>query len=185
MSKPVKQMEMVALKDHFQDVRDLLILSVQKLASTDEAAFRSTLRKKDIGVRVVKNSLTRKVFDELGIRVPEGTWVGPTALAYGAKGIAELSRAIDAELKAPKTAAKYRDRIKVKGGVVEGEPCTYEQALEMPTREEAIAQIVGMILSPGGNLASILSSPGGQVASQIEKLAEGQESGGESSAAEG
>jgi large subunit ribosomal protein L10 len=56
--------------------------------------------------------------------------------------------------------------------MVEGEPITYEQALDMPTREEAIAQLVGMILSPGGQLAGCLMGPGGQVASQIEKLSE-------------
>jgi large subunit ribosomal protein L10 len=175
MSKPIKQMEMDALKEAFRDVRDLLVLSIQKLNGNDETALRATLRKKDIRLRTIKNSLTRKVFGELGIGAPASTWEGPTTLAYGANGIAELARALDAELKGPKTAARYRERITVKGAVVEGEAITYEQALEMPTREEAIAQIVGMILGPGGQLAGCLAGPGGQVASQIEKLSEGAE----------
>jgi hypothetical protein len=38
----------------------------------------------------------------------------------------------------------------------------------MPTRAEAIGQILSMILGPGAAIAGCLVGPGGQVASQIE-----------------
>jgi hypothetical protein len=38
----------------------------------------------------------------------------------------------------------------------------------MPTRLEAIGEVVGMILGPGSAIAGCLQGPGGQIASQIE-----------------
>jgi large subunit ribosomal protein L10 len=174
MSKVIKQMEMDSLKKTFQGVRDVVVLSIQGLGSTTDNAFRTTLRKKNVRVKIVKNSLTRRVFSELGLGVPVDSpyWIGPTAMAWGANSVAELSRAIDAELKAPKTAPLYKDKIKIKGAIVEGQPIGFEQALTMPTREEAIGGIVAMILGPGSAIAGCLTGPAAQVASQIKTISE-------------
>jgi large subunit ribosomal protein L10 len=174
MSKVIKQMEMDDLKKTFQGVRDAVVLSIQGLNATVDNAFRATLRKKNVRLKVVKNSLTRRVFGELGLAVPADSpfWAGPTALAWGANSVAELSRAIDTELKAPKTAPLYKDKVKIKGAITEGQPIPFEQALTMPTREEAIAQIVAMILGPGSAIAGCLTGPAAQVASQIQTIAE-------------
>src|SRR5438067_9856277 len=94
MSKQIKQMEMDSLKATFQDVRDLVVLTVQGLNSQLENQLRLALRKKSIRLQQVKNSLTRRVFDELGMRV-SSYWEGPTTLAWGAGSLAELSRELD------------------------------------------------------------------------------------------
>ena len=174
MSKAIKQMEMAALRDTFRGVRDLVVLSIKGLNATAEHTLRSALRKKNVRLRAIKNTLTRKVFGEFGVNVGDDSpyWAGPTTLAWGANSIAELSRALDAELKAPKTAPQYRDKVTVKGAVVEGRPIPFDQSLEMPTREEAVAQVLGMILGPGSAIAACLIGPAGQVASQIQQLAE-------------
>src|SRR4051794_10830954 len=103
MSKVIKQMEMDTLRQTFQGVRDLVVLSIQGMSSQGEYTFRAALRKKKIRVQVVKNSLTRRVLGELGIQVGADSpyWQRPTALAWGANSIAELSREIEGELKHP------------------------------------------------------------------------------------
>jgi large subunit ribosomal protein L10 len=174
MSKVIKQMEMDALQHTFADVRDLVVLSIKGLNSQADHTLRSALRKKNIRLQVIKNSLTRRVFQQMGMAVSEESpfWAGPTALAWGANSVAELSRAIDGELKNAKMAAQYKDKVTVKGAVVEGQKITFQQALEMPTREEAIGQIVGMVVGVGGSIASLLTGPVSQVASQIQTIAE-------------
>jgi large subunit ribosomal protein L10 len=174
MSKVIKQMEMDALKQTFQNVRDLVVLSIKGLDCHADHALRSKLRKKNIRLQVVKNSLTRRVFSELGMNLnPESPyWAGSTVLAFGANSIAELSRAVEAELKAPKTSAVYKDKVVVKGAIAEGEEISFKEALDRPTREEAIGQILAMILGPGSAIAGCLTGPASQVASQIQKIAE-------------
>ena len=66
----------------------------------------------------------------------------------------------------------YKDKVTIKGAIVEGQPMPFEQALTMPTREEAIAQIIAMIVAPGSAIAGCLTGPASQVASQIKSISE-------------
>src|SRR5271168_4661790 len=116
MSKLIKQMEMTALHKNFEGVRDVVVLSTKGLTCHADSTFRANMRKKNIRLQVVKNSLTRKVFGELGLKVAAESpyWQGPTLLAWGAGSVAELSQALDGELKLPKNAPLYKDKVKVK-----------------------------------------------------------------------
>src|SRR5438128_1188437 len=112
MSKVIKQMEMDTLRNAFRGVRDLVVLSFRGLNAQADHGFRAALRKRNVHVKVVKNSLTRRVFGELGLPADGDSpvWAGPTAVAWGPASVAELSRAIDDELRNPKTAARYKDK---------------------------------------------------------------------------
>ena len=174
MSKVIKQMELDDLKKTFEGVRDMVVLSIKGLSCTNDTLFRSALRKKKIRLRVVKNTLTRRVFGELGLGVKEDSpyWIGPTALAWGSGSIAEVSRVIQSELKAPKTAPLYKDKVTIKGAVADGREVSFDVAVTMPTREEAIGAILAMILGPGSAVAGCINAPGGQVAGQVLAISE-------------
>src|SRR4051812_5094542 len=113
MSKQIKQMEMDTLKQTFQNVRDLVVLSPSGVSAQADNQMRLSLRKKNIYMQVVKNSLTKRVFDELGMRVTK-FWEGPTLLAWGAGSLSELSRELEGII-------RKNDKIKVKGAVSEGQ----------------------------------------------------------------
>lgn len=174
MSKIVKKMEMDALKDTFKGVRDMVALSTKGLSCLGDYTLRANLRKKKIRLRVVKNSLARRVFGEMGLslRDDSATWAGPTMFAFGGGSIAELSRAIDTELKTPKYVAMYKDRVTIKGAVADGQEVTFDVAIKMPTREEAIARVIALALSPASRLVSALTAPASAVSSQIKSIAE-------------
>ena len=176
MSKVIKQMQMDAIRQTFDGVRDMVVLSVQKLDCHADYSLRATLRKKNVKMMVLKNSLARRVLTDLGLQIPADSkyWAGPTTFVWSATGasIAEVSRALETELKNPKTAPIYKDKVVVKGAVAEGAPVTFDQAVKMPTRQEAIATILQAILSPGSNIAGCLTAPGAQLASQIKTISE-------------
>lgn len=181
MSKLVKNMEIAALRKDFEGLKDMLIVEVNGVDSQANSGLRTNLRKKKIRLKLVKNSFAKKIFSENGISFSnQSIWSGPTAIAWGANSIAELSREFQAELKNPKTSAGYKDKVKVKSAVADGSPVSFELALRMPTREEAISNIVGLILSPAGRLAAQLTAPGGVIAGQIKTISEKTE--GEASA---
>jgi large subunit ribosomal protein L10 len=174
MSKVIKQMQMDAIRKAFEGVRDLVVVSIKGLTCHADHALRAKLRKKDIRMQVMKNSLARRVFSEVGLAIPDDSpyWIGPTAFVWGANSIAEVSQALDGELRAPKTAALYKDKVVIKGAVAEGQPLPFEQALKMPTRLEAIGAILSAILGPGSAIAGCLTGPASQIASQIQKISE-------------
>jgi len=182
MSKVIKQMEMDDMKRAFASVRDLVVLNAEHLSAQGEYTLRASLRKKNIRLKQVKNSLCRRVFRELNLSVPDDSpyWAKATIMAWGGSSISELSREIDGELRNPKNAGLYRtkdkgERVKVKGAIVDGSPITFAQALKMPTRLELIGQIVGAITGPGAAIAGCLEGPGAMLASQVKQIAEKKE----------
>jgi large subunit ribosomal protein L10 len=172
MSKVIKQMEMTALKKDFDGVRDMVVLSVKGLSCHADHTFRAALRKKKIRLKVVKNSLTRRVFEEMGIPIDKESpyWAGPTAMAWGAGSIAELSRELDGELKHAKNGPMYKDKVKVKGAIFDGQLLPFEKALKMPTKMEAFAKVASMILAPASRVLGQILAPGSRVTGQIQSL---------------
>ena len=83
---------MDSLKQNFQGVRDMVFLSATGISCQAENQLRLGLRKKNIRLQMVKNSLTRRVFDEFGITFSK-PWQGPTILAWGADSVADPGRA--------------------------------------------------------------------------------------------
>ncbi|HXG10655.1 MAG TPA: 50S ribosomal protein L10 [Gemmataceae bacterium] len=178
MSKQIKQMEMDALKNTFKDVRDLVLLSISGLNGPTDNQLRLNLRKKNIRLQVVKNSLTRRVLNELGFNVdqPASYWEGPTALAWGGASLAELSRELENQInELVKKNAKLKDLVKFKGSFVDGQPITFEQAKSMPTRAEAIGRVIQLALGPASRLVRQILGPAATVAGQIKTLAEKKE----------
>jgi large subunit ribosomal protein L10 len=166
MSKQIKQMEMAALGQTFREVRDLVVLSSSGVNAQADNQMRLALRKKNIRLQIVKNSLARRVFDELGMRVTNPAyWTGPTLLAWGGTSLAELSRELD-------TLIRKNDKFKVKGAVSDGQEVTFKQALTMPTQAEAVGRVVSLALSPATRLVSQILAPAARVAGQIKTLRE-------------
>ena len=168
MSKAIKQMQLDVLKHTFNDVRDLVLVNLTGLDAISENKVRLNLRKKGIRLQMVKNSLARKVFGELGFKIGD-QWGGPTTVAWGANSLKELAKELE---KLTKDHPKF---VKVKTAVADRMEVGFDKALTMPTRLEAVGEVVGMILGPGAMLASQLSGPGGQIASQIKTISEKKE----------
>lgn len=166
MAKQVKQMEMEILKRTFKDVRDVVLLSASGVPSQADNQMRLALRKKNIHLQMVKNSLARRVFDELGLKSQR--WEGPTVVAWGAGSIAELSKEIEALI-------KKNDKIKAKGAIAEGQEITFDQALKMPTKAEAIGRVVMLALSPARRIAGQIVGPARRVAGQVKSISEKKE----------
>jgi len=165
MSKVIKQMQIESLKQTFNGVKTIVVLSATKLSAIAENQLRLSLRKKNIRLHVIKNSLARRVLSGLGMNV-EKIWEGPTTFAWGAGSLAELSRELD-ELR-----KKHEKFIKPKGAVSDGQEVTFEQALKMPTKAEAIGRVVMLALAPASRLLSQILGPASQVAGQIKSLRE-------------
>lgn len=174
MSKIIKSMEIEALRKDLKNVKDFVFLEVQGITAQNNTSLRATLRKKKIRLKVVKNTLIRKVLNEEGINISKDSAYlhGPTVMAWGGNSIAQLCRDIEAELKNPKTSAGYVKTVKIKGAVADSLPVPFDVAIKMPTREEAIGNILGLILAPGARLASQITSVGGIIASQIKTVSE-------------
>ena len=176
MSKDVKQMEYTALEKTFAGVKDLVLLSPSKIDSGTDYNFRKQLREKKVRVQMVKNSLAQRVFAAQGVKLDDKVWIGTTLVAWGGDSIKDLSKAVDGLIKdIEKKDPKQKDKLKVKTAVADGQPVPMATALTMPTRLEAIGEIIAAMLGAVSEIAGGLTGPAAQVTSQIATIAERKE----------
>ncbi|MCI0701185.1 MAG: 50S ribosomal protein L10 [Planctomycetia bacterium] len=168
MSKAIKDLELNDLRKTFKGVKDYVLLQPVKLDSATDYAMRKKLREQKIRVKMVKNSLVKKVFDENGVKVDPGA--GPTLLVWGGDSIKALGTAVDNILKDLKKDPKAPERLKVKTAVADGESLPLEDAKKRPTREEAIGAVLAAILGPGSAIAGCLVGPANQLAGILKAI---------------
>jgi ribosomal protein L10 len=168
MSKKIKELELNVLRQTFKGVRDLVLLEPIKLDSATDYEMRKKLREKKIQVKMVKNTLMKKVFTENAVQVDAGS--GPTLLVWGTESLKDLSTAVDTLLKDLKKDPKAPEKLKVKTAVSEGQPLTLEKAKQVPTRKEAIGSLVAAILGPAASLAGCLVGPPSQLAGILKAI---------------
>lgn len=167
MSKPVKSLMMRDYRDRLGDIDDALVLSLRGIDANTNNAIRDGLRKKDIRVTVIRNALFAKAYEgeSLGSLAPVLT--GSNAIAYGAESVVEVAREI-VEL------AKTHEDIELKGAVLDGMLFEGEEGVKAlskyPTRDEAIAQDVTLILGPGRKLLGAVKGPGSNLAGIIKAI---------------
>ena len=172
MSKPIKQMIRKELASRFAGVTSVAICGFAGLDSEKTGAMRGRLAEKDIRFMVAKNSLARQAFDDVGLADAGDLLEGPCAVAWGSDSIVSVVRELfDIQKDSP--------ALTVKAAIMEGDvfsgPQEVKQLSEFPTKDEAIAQVLGCALSSGANLAACLIAPGGAVASILKTIEEKDE----------
>jgi large subunit ribosomal protein L10 len=181
MSKYVKELMMDQLRTDLGDNKSLLILDLKDLDAQGEYQLRRDLRKKSIHLRVLKNTLARRVFADLGMDGLSQFLVGASAAAWGGEGIAELAKEISKQVKALK-------KPEIKGGAVDGVvvgPGQVEDITKLPSREVLIGQVLTILLSPAREALGLVTSPASTLIGQLEAFIEkNQAPGGAESADE-
>jgi len=180
MSKYVKEMMMDQLKGELDGSRSVLILDFKGLDAISENKLRLDLRKKNIKVRALKNTLARRVFADAGMGGLEKYLQGPSVAVWGGDGVAELTKEISSHVKKLK-------KPEIKGGAVDGiviGPTQVEEITRLPSREALIGRVVGLALAPVQRVVSLANAPGSGLLGQLKTIAEKEGEGGEAAPAD-
>lgn len=174
MSKPVKEMMIRDYMERMGDTEDALVIGLRGISSNDTNAIRGGLAKKEIRVTIMRNNLFGKAFGETSLAPLSDVMSGASALAYGAESVVEVAREIVGLLK------EFPD-IELKGAVLDGMlfegDAGVKELSKFPTRDEAIAQAVTLVLSPARNLVGAVKGPGSGLAGILKSIEEKLEKG--------
>jgi large subunit ribosomal protein L10 len=171
MSKPIKEMIRGELKKRFDGLSSMAVIGFSGLGGVATNEIRGRLLEKDIRVTVVKNSLARQAFKELGIEAAADMLDGPCAVAYGADSVVDVVREL-------LNIGKESPALTVKAALLEGQvfgPDRIDELSKFPTRDEALAKVVACVLSPAGKLSACLTAPGAKIAGILKTIEENQE----------
>ena len=167
MSKPVKELILTDYKNRFEGVEGALLIDVRGVDANATNALRLDLAKKDIHFTVVKNTLARKALKGTGLEPLAAALEGPSALAFGAESVVEVARELVAW-------ARKIDELDLKAAVLEGlyfdGVAGVERLSQYPTRPEALARAVQLVLSPAANLFRAVLSPGARILGIVDQI---------------
>jgi large subunit ribosomal protein L10 len=146
----------------FETAGVVVVARYEGMTVAEMTAYRQALRDAGGAVRVAKNRLARialagKPAERLGDQL-----TGMTVLAYGEDPVATA--------KAVEAFVKTNSKLDVLGGALGGQVIDRDGVTavsKMPSREETIALIAGMLTSPASGLAGALAAPGSGLAGAL------------------
>ncbi|TMD78680.1 MAG: 50S ribosomal protein L10 [Chloroflexi bacterium] len=144
LTEKLKKAKVAVLTDY----RGLTVSQIQDL--------RGKLRTGDVEYRVVKNTLARRAAEAAGAPALQSELEGPVAIAFGYDDLSAPAKLINEWVR------QTRLKLDVKGGLVEGRvfsPDQVKQLADLPSRETLIAQLMGTLQSPVGQLVAIMQTP--------------------------
>lgn len=167
MSKPVKEMIVKEYRKRFDGVEAAVLVEIRGMTATDNNRMRNDFARKNVRVTVVKNTLAREALKG-GVLAPLADhFSGPSALVYGPGSVVDLARDL---VKWAKGVEPFAFKAAVLDGIVYEGNAGITKLSKMPTREEAQAQVVTLLLSPARNVMGAVKGPGGTVLGVVKEI---------------
>ena len=149
-----KQSIVEELKERLSAAQSGVIVDYRGITVEEDTALRKSMREANVDYRVVKNTLLRFAFNELGISELDEQFNGTTALAISKADPMAAARII----------CKYSKEIEgdvfsVKAGFMDGaaiDAATVKEIASIPAKEVLIAKMLGSLNSPIAGLAMVL-----------------------------
>ncbi len=116
---------------------------------------------------VIKNTLTKRVFDQAGLKSGE-LFNGSTAVGIAFTDAPGVAKAI-------KDFNKDAPALKLKGGMMDGRLLSYDQVMalaELPPLPVVRAQLLGVISAPASKLVRTVAEPGRSLAQVVKAHAD-------------
>ena len=159
-----KQAIVDALVQRIQNAGAGVLVDYRGITVAEDTALRAELRKDNVEYSVVKNTLTRKAMDKLGMSGLDEVLNGTTSLATAEQDPIAPFRIIADYSK------KLGDRFNVKAAFMEGKVLSdaeIEEMASLPSKDALYAKVLGTMIAPITGLAvclgQILEQKGGSV----------------------
>ena len=173
LTRDQKRDAVAAIAEQLENHNTVYLTDYIGLSVDEVTKLRRAFRDADVEYKVLKNTLLRRAmegkggFDELYDQLN-----GPTAVAFTndpaspAKVIKKFLQGRDKEL--PKFKGAFVD------GAVFGEG-QLDMLANLKSKDELIADILGLLMAPITNVASALGAPGRKLAGVVKEIAEKDE----------
>lgn len=156
ISREQKEKVVASLVEGLDGAGSIVFADFTGINAENMTELRQHMRENNVNFTIVKNTLLRRVFNQIEVDESEGVFgmmEGPTAMAYSADEVLPI--------KILRNFAKnHRGFPLIKGGFVSGEtyaPAKMMELAEIPSREELLAKMLGSINSPLQGFVSISS----------------------------
>ena len=133
----------------------VIVADYRGLKVADLQTFRGNLRPTGGEVHVAKNTLTRIAASNVGVEGLDPLLEGPSALVFAFEDPVQTAKAVSDFVRTSRI-------LSVKGGVMGDRAVSaadVEAIATLPSREELLAKLLGMLVSPMSRTLGVLSGP--------------------------
>ncbi|MBP8989547.1 MAG: 50S ribosomal protein L10 [Clostridia bacterium] len=149
-----KQATVNTLADELRQAKSIILAEYRGLTVAQDTQMRAELRKAGVIYKVIKNTMLQRAIDQIGLEGLDEMLKGPTAVAYSKDDLIAPAKLI-------KEYSRQFDKLKIKGGVLEGKIIgldEIDQLASIPSQEVLYGQLVFTLLSPVTCLAIVLNA---------------------------
>jgi large subunit ribosomal protein L10 len=178
MPTPEKALVIDELADQLSRAKLAILTDYRGLSVTGLQGLRATLRPLNAEFKIAKNTLTRIAAEKAGIDGLTPMLDGPLALVLAYDDVVGPSKAITDFVRSSRI-------LTVKGGVLENQVVTaksIEDLATLPSRDELLGKLVGLLNSPAQRLVTVLGGPSRSLVQVLNAYADKQGEGAASAA---
>ena len=151
MNKEQKKNYIAEMSTQFEQSNAVMVTHYQGLTMSQLDDLRAKMREHEIIFKITKNRITKLALEKTKCKDLSSLFTGPTAVAFGKDAI--MSARILSKF------AKDNENLKLIGGIMDDEvldQAGVQNVANLPTLNEARANIVGILNAPASKLVSIL-----------------------------
>ena len=148
-----KQEIVSGLVEKFKEAKSYVLADYRGISVEQDTELRNALRKAGVEYRVIKNTLSRLAFKEIGVEGLDEYLVGPTAFAMSTTDVVAPAKVM-AEF------AKKYEKLEIKAGVVEGKAIDAKGVAalaDLPSKEVLVARVLGSLNAPITGFVNVLN----------------------------
>ena len=149
-----KEEEVEKLAEKMKNASIVLLTEYRGINVADDTELRKKIRESKAEYMVIKNNITKRALNKIGITDLDDKLVGPTAVVISQEEYLPALKSIYG-------FSKNNDFYKIKGGVLEGKVTSVDDLIvlaKLPSREELIAKLAGCLLANVSKLAATLEA---------------------------
>lgn len=168
-----KQAIVEALAERIKNASAGVFVDYKGITVAEDTALRTELRRDEVNYTVVKNTLTRKALDKLGMEGLDSILNGTTSLATAENDPIAPFRILNDYSK------KLGDRFNIKAAFMDGQILSESEIAEiseLPSKDALYAKVLGTMIAPITGLAvclgQILEQKGGSLEAPAAEAAE-------------
>jgi len=148
-----KEKIVAEIEAKFKNAKSVIFMDYRGMTVSEDTALRNKFRASDVSYTIYKNNLVRIVLNNLGITGLDDQLTGTLSMAFSNSDEISAAKIVAAE--------KFKDKMAFRFGILGTSIIDAQGVTElatMPSKEQLIAQLLGLLQSGARGIASVVNA---------------------------
>ncbi|MBQ9514222.1 MAG: 50S ribosomal protein L10 [Clostridia bacterium] len=142
------------IKEKIKASKSVVLVKSCGLTVAEDTEMRREFRKNNVEYKVLKNTLIRRAFNDLGITDFDSDLNGPSTVAFGQDETSAAKVIVE-------SGKKYEDKVSIKSAYIDGSKVDangVKALASIPSKETLIAMLLTVLQGPVSSFARVIKA---------------------------